>query len=123
MKTEKDLNELIPQLISMILDNPEIGDSYSEDGDGGYEEEWAENYANYYQDGWNIEVNYRCIGKWDCDPGPSYCPSNLNRLGATGEVTGIFASYLDEDTDEYKEFSDEEIDTLWRALDKSLEKI
>lgn len=36
MKTVKDLNELIPTIIDMVFDDPEIGTSYLEQDEDGF---------------------------------------------------------------------------------------
>lgn len=125
MKTIADLNALIPQLITLVLDDPEIGESYYEpDEDGcGRCDNSANNCAYYDEDGWSIEISFACCGEWDNDPGDYWTPPTRDLLKAWGEVTGISAYHYDEDTDEETEFSDEDVKELWSALDKALESI
>lgn len=107
MKTVNDLNDLIPELIRRVLDNPELGDSKPET-----------NWASYEENGWCIEICYECRGVWEHDFG-----DYRNVVEAWGEVTEISASHCDEDTGEETEFSGDNLNELWSALDKSLEKI
>ena len=125
MKTISDLNALIPQLKDLVLKNAVIGDSIceiTEDGIGGYDEPIS-NSVIYEEDGWNIEIVFDCSGEWESDPGDSWTPSECELLKAWGEVTEIFASYYDEDTEEETVFGADVLNELWSALDKALENI
>lgn len=119
MKSVKDLNELIPILVDMVLDHPKIGSRYFGRCEEDYDEEWESNYVIYEEDGWYIEINYRCCGDWDEDSGDYYTPPSCDLIRAWGEVESIEASYGEDD--DYQEFDDEELDELWKAIDSALE--
>lgn len=126
MKTIADLNALIPTLCELIeINNHEIGSSYyqqDEDGWGRYSE-YDDNYIIYEEDGWCIEIYYKCCGEWNNDPGDYYCPPSRELLRAWGEVTEIIASHYNEETEEETEFIDNDLNELWTAIDNSLENI
>jgi hypothetical protein len=115
MKTVKDLNELIPSLINLVLDNPEIGTRYFGNCEDDYEEEWAYNRAIYDENGWYIEIEYRCIADEDYD-----CHSSLTK--AWGEIESIEASHDDENGG-YIEFTDNDLNELKKEINKALERI
>lgn len=125
MKTIADLNALIPQLIDLVLDDPEIGDSYYEQDEDGWGcfNDYKTNYACYDEDGWYIEITYECCGEWSCDDGDYWTPTSCDLKRAWGSVSEITACHYDEDTDEETEFSDDDLKELWSALDKALEEI
>jgi hypothetical protein len=120
MKTVQDLNDLIPTLVDMVLSNPEIGSRYYGRCEDDYDEEWANNVVTYEEDGWYIEISFRCIGDWDYYPGDYYTPSSSDCASATGEVTDIVAGYTDEDGNEIN-FSDNDIKQLWMEVDEALQ--
>lgn len=126
MKTISDLNALIPQLIDLVLDDPQIGESYfehDEDGWCGCANEPDCNYVCFEQDGWCIGITYACCGEWVNDPGDYWTPPSCDLRRAWGEVTEILASHYDEETGEETIFSDEDTKELMSALDKALENI
>lgn len=127
MKTLADLNALIPTLCDLVKNNDhEIGDSYyerDEDGFGCCCSEYESNFVCYEEDGWLIEISYQCAGEWDNDPGDYWTPPSSDLKRAWGEVTEINAYHYDEDTDEEIEFSESDVNELWIALDKVLERI
>lgn len=126
MKTIADLNALIPTLVEQLRHNDhEIGESYWEqDEDGGGKcSDYETNYFYYEEDGWNIEVTYKCAGDWDSDPGDYWTPPCHNLRRAWGEVEDISVYHYDDDTDEEVEFSGDDLNELWKALDKELEDI
>ena len=126
MKTIEDLNALIPSIIDEFRgQDHEIGESYFEQDEDGWGrcENKASNYFCYEKDGWLIEVSYDCCGDWDCDPGDYWTPPSYDLLKAWGEVTGITAYHYDEDTDEETEFSKDDLNELWSALDEELKDI
>lgn len=126
MKTIDDLNALIPQLIDLVLDDPQIGNSYydqDEDGFYGRNDEYEENYVCYEEDGWFIEISFECCGEWSYDPGDYWTPESLDLVKAWGKVTEINAGHYDEETDEDTEFSEEDTKELWSAIDKALETL
>ena len=126
MKTIADLNALIPTLVELLRNNDhEIGDSYIEQDEDGWGrcDEPASNYLCYEEDGWLIEVTYECCGEWDNDPGDYWTPPSCDLRRAWGEVTEITATHYDEDIDEESEFSEEDVNKLWIALDEELKDI
>lgn len=124
MKTVKDLNELIPTIIDMVLDNPEIGSSYYEQDEDGYGCRCSEpeyNNIRYNKDGWDIEVCYDVSGEWICDSGDYWTPPSSYLKRAWGEVTEINAYYTDEETGEEYEFTEDELAEMERRINKELE--
>lgn len=126
MKTILDLNALIPTIVEMLAKaDHEIGDScYEQDEDGwGRCESATSNYLCYEENGWLIEITYKCCGEWDNDPGDYWTPPSRDLVKAWGEITEISTYHNDEETDEETEFSKEDVNELWSALDKVLEDI
>lgn len=123
MKTIADLNALIPSLIDLVLDNPEIGESYWEQDEDGWGKcsDYESNYVCYEEDGWCIEISFRCCGDWSHDDGDYWTPASSSLNGAYGEVTEITAYHYDEESGEESEFSDDDLNEMWSALDKALE--
>lgn len=125
MKTIEDLNSLIPDLIDLVLDDPQIGDSYMDQDEDGWGRcnDYEDNYVTYEEDGWFIEISFRCCGEWDNDPGDYWTPPSCELRRAWGEVTEITASHEDEETEEYTEFSDDDLKEMWNQIDKALEDL
>lgn len=105
MKTLNELNSLIPQLIDLVFDNPKIGDCHYGRCEDETEENWEDNSITYEEDGWNIEIGYRCCG---------------DDRNSWGEITDLSAYHYDEETDEETEFSDEDLYDIWSAIEKRL---
>lgn len=123
MKTTADLNALIPQLIDRVLDGPAIGDSFRDwDGDSyctGYN--YEDNCVCYEEDGWFIEISYRCAGDW-CEDGDGYYTPRSSYCGrAHGEVEDIVATYCDPETEDEIEFTDDDLDEMYDQINKALE--
>lgn len=124
MKTIADLNALIPTLCDLVENNNhEIGSTWYGRYEEDYECNYESNYVCYEEDGWLIEISYKCAGDWDEDPGDYWTPSSRDLRRAWGEVTEITATHYDEETDEETEFCDDELNELWNAVDKVLETI
>ncbi|MDE7180297.1 MAG: hypothetical protein K2N88_03790 [Muribaculaceae bacterium] len=126
MKTIDDLKALLPTLLELFSqENHEIGESYwDQDEDGwGKCEDYEDNSFIYEEDGWSIEVNYRCCGEFCNDPGDYWTPPCYDLIRAWGEVTEITACHYDEETDEEIEFSDEDLKVLWDAFEEELSNI
>lgn len=124
MKTVKDLNELIPTIIDMVFDDPEIGTSYieqDEDGCGCRCDEPEHNSICYEKDGWYIEVSYDVCGEWSYDPGDYWTPPSTDLIRSWGEVTEIIAWFTDEETGEEYEFTGDELAEMERRINKELE--
>ena len=118
--TKQDLNKLIPVLQNLILCNdPEIGGEYYESGYR-VENDYAQNSISYEQDGWEIYVEYECCGEWYDHPGDRWTPSEHTLRKAWGEITSIDATYTDENTGEYIDFSESDLSEIWDALEESL---
>ena len=126
MKTIADLNALIPTLVDLIRNNDhEIGESYYEQDEDGWGrcDDSTPNYLCYEKDGWLIEIYYECCGEWDNDPGDYWTPPSSDLVRAWGELTEITAYHYDEDTDEETEFSGNDLNELWSAINNALEII
>ncbi len=123
MKTIDDLKALLPELKKMVLKNPEIGSTFYGRCEDDYDEEWADNYVSYEEDGWCIEISFKCIGDWSGDSGDYWTPPSYDLRRAWGEVTELSAYHCDENTDEETEFSEDELSGIWNELDKVLESI
>lgn len=126
MKTIADLNALIPTLVEQLRHNDhEIGESYLEQNEDGWGKcsDYKTNNFYYEEDGWSIEVTYKCAGDWDNDPGDYWTPPCHDLRRAWGEVEDISVYHYDDDTDEEVEFSGDDLNELWKALDKELEDI
>lgn len=126
MKTITDLNALIPTIVDMLAKNEhEIGESYIEQNEDGWGRccEPATNYFCYEKDGWLIEITYECCGVWHNDSGDYWTPPSSSLVRAWGEVIELTAIHYDEESDEETEFSNENLLSLWQALNKKLEKI
>lgn len=126
MKTLDDLKKLIPTLVDLVKNNDhEIGKSYPERNEDGWSmsSDYESNSVCYEEDGWCIEIYYRCTGEWDIDSGDYFTPPSCDLRSAWGEVTEIAASHYEEDTEEDTEFTEDDCSELWSAIDKVLEKI
>lgn len=126
MKTIEDLKKLIPTIVEQIKNsNHEIGECYPEQDEDGWSmcSDYEDNYYIYEEDGWFIEVYYRCCGEWNCDYGDYWTPPSSNLRKAWGEVTEISATHYNDDTDEDTEFSEDDLAELRKAINKVLEDI
>lgn len=112
MKTTADLNALIPQIVKMVIEDPQIGDG-----------EYENNKVSYNSDGWEIEVSFRCRGEWDEDPGDYWTPSNFDLKDIDAEVTEISAYHYDKATEEESDFEEDELEELWDAVSEALNEI
>lgn len=122
MKTVEDLNKLTSEIIDLVREDPEIGKTHY-NGIDDIDVEWAENYAYYEEDGWEIEIHFRCTGNAIHDSGDYYTAPSDYIENARGEVLGITALHYDEDTDETTYFNDSNLKDLWNAIDQSLTKL
>lgn len=126
MKTISDLNVLIPTLVDLLCSQDHnIGESYMDcDEDGACYCTEAEGNTFYYEeDGWYIEVSYECSGEWVYERGDYWTPSVSYLTEARGEVTEIICNHYDDETGDETDFTDEDLNELWKALDKALEHI
>jgi hypothetical protein len=126
MKTIEDLRTLFPTLIDLVATNDhEIGESYIEQDEEGWgrTNDYEENSVTYEEDGWSIEISYRCCGEWDNDMGDYWTPASCSIKRAWGEVTEICACHYDDDTDEETVFSDEDLKELYDEINNMLDDI
>lgn len=126
MKTISDLNAIIPAIIEKFeKEEHQIGESYYEPDEDGWGrcDDYTDNYFVYEEDGWFIEVSYKCCGDWIYDSGDYWTPPSRDLRRAWGEVTEISVCHYDDDTDEESVLDGNDLAGLWCALDKSLEKI
>ena len=116
MKTLLELNALIPTIIEMMNEEqPEIGD---------YEEgEYESNTLTYEEDGWTIEIVYKCTGYWNIEDETYSNPGCADLLKGWGEIENIYAFHLDEETAEETEFSSEDLTDLYNAVNKNLKQL
>ena len=116
MKTLLELNALIPAITSLMKrEDPEIGNFE--------EREYESNTFTYEEDGWLIEIDYRCTGFWDIEPETWDYPGCCEVKSAWGEVDEIRATHFDEETEEETEFSEEDLTDLFMAVNRNLENI
>lgn len=126
MKTLDDLKKLIPTIVEQIKDSDHnIGECYPERDEDGWGMccDYTDNYFIYEEDGWFIEISYRCSGEWDIDSGDYDTPSSCKLRSAWGEVTEVSAYHYNEVSEEESEFTEDDCSELWSAIDKVLEKI
>lgn len=126
MKTIDDLKALLPTLLDLFSnEDHQIGESHwDQDEDGwGKCNDYESNCFTYEEDGWCIEINYECCGEWDSDPGDYWNPPYCELRCAWGEVTEISAYHYDEDTDEEREFSEDELAEFFAPFDELLKDI
>ncbi len=72
MKSLEDLKKLFPVIIQLVQNKDHLigKSSIVCDKDGwGRCDDYIENYFTYEEDGWCIEISYRCSGECDSDPG------------------------------------------------------
>ena len=100
MKTIAELNALIPQLIKLVFEDPEIGKTHCGKREDDMDTQWEYNYVCYEKDGWLIEIEFKCTGLWQYYPGDYYSPADEACISAWGEVMEINASHTDEDGEE-----------------------
>lgn len=105
MKTIDDLKKILPRIIEKMLEKPEIGYSACGSSEDDTIEEWAENNVFFEEDGWEIDIQYRCV-------------SDSTRT--RGEVTEIYVSHYDDATDEETTFDDESINEITNIINRSL---
>lgn len=126
MKTIADLKALIPTLCDLLYEQDhEIGDTYYEEDECGMSmfTDYETNFFTYEEDGWYIDVTYRCSGESYYYPETYWEPSESGWKSASGEVTELIVSHYDEETEEETTFSEDELKELWKALDEVLEDI
>lgn len=116
MKSIIELNALIPSIIDLMnSEEPQIG-NYDDN-------EYLDNSFMFEEDGWLIEIDYSCTGNWDIEPETYWEPGCCEIIDGWGKVDEIRASYFDENTEEYIEFSKEDLTDFYEAINKNLEAI
>lgn len=126
MKTANEIEALIPVLTDLLAQSPKkIGkSSWQLTEDGWQREDYPEtNWLDYDKDGWDVEITYECTGFRELDDGDRDTPPSVEINRAWGEVTDIYASRYDEDTEETVEYSYDELRPLYAALDEVLREI
>lgn len=126
MKTIANLNALIPAICTLIENTDhEIGSTdWEQDEDGwGKASDYKDNVFYYEEDGWYIEISYKCTGEYENDPGDYWTPPCYDLIRGWGEVTEIIATHEDEETGEVTEFEEDDLTELWIAIDKVLDDI
>lgn len=116
MKTLLELNALIPTIIALMSkEEPEIGN---------YEEnDYQHNIFTYQEDGWDIEIEYRCTGDYYYEAGDYYTPSFEELERAWGEVDEIRVFHYDDETEDETEFTGEDLTDLTLAVNKYLKDL
>lgn len=126
MKTLEDLKNLFPILVDYVRENDHrIGSCYYEQDEDGWGLccDYENNYVCYEEDGWYIEISYKCAGTW-CEDGDGYwTPRETYLKSASGGVEEITATHYDEETGEETEFDDDDLDELYRRINKELENL
>lgn len=115
---EKKLTDITPKILD-LLEKAEHKIGYSDHEGDEYE------YNNFYFDeaGWDIDITYRCCGKWSEDFGDYWNPPSCEIIRAWGDVTDISASYHDEETDDDYRFYEEDLQELRSKIDEILKSI
>ena len=109
MKTKTDLNALIPQIVKMVIEDPQIGDG-----------EYLDNVVSYDKDGWDIEISFQCCGEYDDDPGDYWTPPCFELTEIEVEITDISVYHYDEEADEESVFDDNDTKELRKAVEEVL---
>ena len=115
---KEKLHELIPAITELIR-NSEHNIGVSECGEDQYED----NCFIYDQDGWSIEIEYRCCGKWYNDLGDYWNPPCTDLICAWGDVSSMSVSFYDENTDDEIDFSSAELKEFHAEINKVLRSI
>lgn len=127
MKTTSDLKAQLPALISYLKSQKhEIGVWYEdtdmdEDGERGcIISNPAVNEFVYEEDGWLVEGEYECIGKLESEPSTMWSPGYEEIGNPEGGFTWLSAYHYDEETNEATDFTDEDVNEIWDALNVAL---
>ncbi len=122
MKTIEDLQNLFPTIAELFAtEDHNIGESYVDEN--GISSDYEENTFTYEEDGWLIEISYLCTGEWDRVSGGYWNPADRDLLRGWGEVTEIYASHYDEESDEDTEFSAENLTDLKTQINEILKEL
>lgn len=120
------LTQRIPDIVAQFeRKNHEIGNSYFECGDDGWNRcnDYIDNIFKYEDNGWYIEVAYKCCGEWSEDAGDYWTPGSIELKKAWGEVEDVWATYNDKSTGEEYDFCMDDLTELLNALNQSLKNI
>lgn len=119
-KTKKQ--NLLASVTPVILER--FGKEEHQIGHSDWEgDEYETNWFYYQEDGWDIEIVYRCCGKWENDPGDYWTPPDYDLISAWGHVTELTANHYDEESDEETEFSESDLEHLRSELNKIINSI
>ncbi len=121
-----DLTQLIPDIVAQFeCKEHEVGNSYFECGDDGWSRynDYIDNIFKYEENGWYIEVAYKCCGEWCQDSGDYWTPGSIELKKAWGEVEDVWATYTDKATGDEQDFCIDDLTELLNALNKSLKNI
>lgn len=112
------LKDLVPVVAELVRKSEhEIGVSeYDCD-------EYKDNSFVYDKDGWHIEIEYRCCGKWYNDLGDYWNPPCTDLIYAWGEVTNLEANYYDEEEGIDIDFTANDLCELRSGVNESLKNI
>lgn len=86
-------------------------------------DEYKDNSFIYDKDGWYIEIEYRCCGKWYNDLGDYWNPPCTDLICAWGDVTNLEATYYDEIADNEVDFSADDLCELRSRVNEVLKNI
>lgn len=120
------LTPLIQDIISHFESSEhKIGNSHFECGDDGWSRcnDYIDNIFKYENDGWYIEVEYKCCGEWLEDSGDYWTPGCVELKKAWGEVEDVWATYTDRITGDEQDFCIDDLTELLNALNESLKNI
>lgn len=111
MKTEQDLNALIPVITDLVRNHAdEVGTRYDP----------IDNSVHYGECGWDVFVSYRCWGDWVVEESDYFYPGSCELSEYWSHLCGIEASHEDYDTGEVTEFTGHQLDRLWDAVEECL---
>lgn len=121
MKTIEDLRALYPTIIDEIVnDTHEFGETYY--GPDGWED-YEDNFYTYEEDGWLIEIVYRCTGIFVNDPGDYWTPPCHDLEEGWGNVAEMSVTHYDEETGDETVFEDDDLCELNTLIDKALSNL
>lgn len=115
-----DLNALIPKLCDLMFNaDHKIGVSSYEEGLG-VENAYEFNGVSYSEAGWNISIEYKCCGEWYYHSADRWSPMDSGLHKVWGEIVSIDATWENDETGEYRDFTGEELYEVWNELEETL---
>lgn len=122
MKTTADLNALIPIICELIANNDhEIGSKGIDRIERIEFYEPESNIVTYEEDGWLIEVLYKCTGEHHHSLASYYQPEEYYIRNIDAKLIEITASY--ENAGETIDFTEGDLKTMCEAVQKELDEI